>query len=475
MIRVAGADPYGDRMTTLLEIESWLQDRLPTLLAENDVPGAAIAIDAGGEVIDCAAGVLSTATRVDTTPDTLFQIGSITKLWTATLVMQLADEGAVDLDRPLREYVPEFVLGDERAAAEITVRQLLCHTAGFEGDVFTDTGPGDDCVEKYVSALRQVPQVFAPGELFSYNNAGYCVLGRLVEVKRGKPYDQCLRERLFTPLGLTHAATGPNEAIVHRAAVGHLRPTPGADPVPAPVWAMPRSAGPAGAVLAMRPRDLLAFARMHLAGGTAADGTAVLADASVKAMQEPHVQLPDLGLFGDTWGLGWEIFGNLPGPTMLGHDGSSMGQAAFLRVVPERDVSLAVLTNGGDPFAVYWEIAGRVLRELAGVDIGSLPVPPATPARVDAGRFTGTYRTQQLELVVTQDVDGRIWLDERPTGGDGDGEPTERLELVQLRGDTFLPVQTQFGVHLPHAFVGDDGHGNALYLHNGRAVRRAQR
>ncbi len=247
-------------MSKISEIETWLQENLAVLLAEHQVPGAAIAVLADGEVIDHAAGVLNKSTGVESTVDSVFQIGSITKVWTTTLIMQLVDEGKVDLDRPVRDYLPEFAIGDEEAAAAITVRQLTCHTAGFEGDIFTDTGVGDDAVEKLVATLGSVPQLFPPGERFSYNNAGYCVLGRIIEVLRGKCWDDCVREHLFKPLGLTHAASGPYDAIRYRAAIGHVTPAPGEAPVPAPVWALPRSNSAAGSTLAMRPRDLLAFA-----------------------------------------------------------------------------------------------------------------------------------------------------------------------------------------------------------------------
>lgn len=206
-------------MSTLHEVEAWIAENLAALIEKYDVPGAAVAVLAGGEVIDDAAGVLSRSTGVGATADSLFQIGSITKVWTATLVMQLVDEGALDIDLPVRTYLPELRISDESAAMQITTRQLLDHTAGFEGDIFTDTGVGDDCVEKYLDALHEVPQLFAPGELFSYNNAGFCVLGRLVEVLRKKPFDTCLRDHLITPLGLTHTATDPYQAILHRAGV----------------------------------------------------------------------------------------------------------------------------------------------------------------------------------------------------------------------------------------------------------------
>jgi CubicO group peptidase (beta-lactamase class C family) len=460
------------RMSSLNEITNWLHDRLPALLAEHKVPGAAVAVSAEGQVVELASGVLSKATGVEATPDSVFQIGSITKVWTATLVMQLAEEGLLDLDAPVRATLPGFAIADEQAAAAITARQLLSHTAGFEGDIFTDTGRGDDCVEKYVATLGEVTQLFAPGEMFSYNNAGYCVLGRMVEVLRGKPFDDCVREHLFTPLGLTHAANGAHEAILFRAAVGHIAADPEGDPQPAPVWSLARSNAPAGSMLAMSPRSLLAFAQMHLDGGKAADGTRMLGAESVAAMQQAQVELPRLGLMGTAWGIGWEIYDWADG-RVIGHDGGTIGQSAFLRVVPDKGVSIALLTNGGNPIAVYTEIYTHLLRELAGIEMPPLPTPPAQPETVDASRFVGTYASEVGELTVSQDSDGTVWLQEVPKGLLAEiGRQPERKELVHFEGDTFLPVQPIFGIHMPQVFVGDDGSGRALYIHSGRATRR---
>ncbi|WP_249522771.1 serine hydrolase domain-containing protein [Modestobacter marinus] len=460
-------------MTKLDEVGAWIREQLPALLAEHDVPAAGVAVLAGGEVVDAAAGLLSTATGVAATPDALFQIGSITKVWTATLVMQLVDDGLVALEDPVAAHLPGFALADEQAARTLTVGQLLSHTAGFEGDVFTDTGRGDDALERYVAGLGDLAQLFPPGEQFSYNNAGYCVLGRLVEVLRGMPFDQCLAERLFTPLGLTHAAASPYEAILHRVAVGHVRPEPGAPQVPAPVWSLARSNAPAGSTLAMRPRDLVAFARMHLEAGKAPDGSTVLDAGTVAAMQEPKVQLPDIRVMGASWGLGWELFEG-HGTPVVGHDGNTIGQASFLRVLPEQGIAVVLLTNGGDPYGLYRDVVGHVLRELAGVQLRALPAPPADPPRVDATRFTGTYSSRVADLVVSQDDDGRIWLEMRPKGEALElGEQPERSELVSFAPDTLIPVQPQSGLHVPFAFLGDDGAGHARFLHIGRAVPRA--
>ncbi|SFO70586.1 serine hydrolase [Amycolatopsis rubida] len=458
-------------MSKISEIETWLQENFAALLAKHQVPGAAIAVLADGEVIDHAAGVVNKGTGVESTVDSVYQIGSITKVWTTTLAMQLVDEGKLDLDRPVRDYLPEFVLGDDKAAAEITVRQLSCHTAGFEGDIFTDTGPGDDCVAKLVATLSDVPQLFPPGERFSYNNAGYCVLGRVIEVLRGRCWDDCVRDHLFAPLGLTHAASGPYDAIRYRAAIGHVSPKPGEDPVPAPVWALTRSNSPAGSTLAMRPRDLLTFVRMQLNDGKADDGTQVVLPESLLAMREPQVDVPRLGM-AEHWGLGWMLF-DWDGGKVIGHDGGTIGQSAFLRVVPEKGVAVALLTNGGQPMHVYQEIFAKLLDELAGVTVPERPEPNPAAAPADFSRYVGEYTSMVADTVVTEE-DGRLWMQRSPKGIFAEiGAPSGKEELFPSKGDTFVAKTEQLpGVYMAHAFVGDDGHGRAQFLHTGRADRR---
>ena len=98
---------------------------------------------------------LNKDTGVEATTDSVFQIGSITKVWTATVAMQLVDEGLLDLDAPVADVLPELRLADPDVAKRVTMRHLLTHTSGIDGDVFTDTGRGDDCLEKYVAQLAR--------------------------------------------------------------------------------------------------------------------------------------------------------------------------------------------------------------------------------------------------------------------------------------------------------------------------------
>jgi CubicO group peptidase (beta-lactamase class C family) len=462
-------------MSGLDEISEWITERLPALIVEHDVPAAAVAVLADGEVVDHAVGVLSKSTGVEATTDSVFQIGSITKLWTASLVMQLVDEGKVDLDATVRTYLPEFRIADEAAAGAITVRQLLTHTSGFEGDIFTDTGAGDDCVEKYLDVLHDVPQLFPPGTMWSYNNAGFAVLGRLVEVLRGAPYDVCLRTHLVAPLGITHAATSPYEAILFRAAVGHLETEPGAGYHPTPIWALARSNAPAGSMFAMSARSLVAFARMHLEDGVAADGTRVLAAGTSARMQESQVSVPHLGHLGTSWGLGFERF-DLPDGDVVGHDGNTIGQSAFLRIVPGTGVAVALLSNGGAAGPVFHEIAGHVLSELTGRQLPAEPVPLAEPPHIDASRFAGTYACDVGTLTLSQEDDGRIWSDVVPLGDLAEelGEKPERRELVHFDDDTLISRERDGGIHRLYVFLGDDGAGHPAYLHIGRALVRTE-
>jgi CubicO group peptidase (beta-lactamase class C family) len=457
----------------------WLEENLAHLIAEHEVPGATVAVLAGGRIVAAAgAGVTSLATGVPVDTDTVFQIGSITKIWTTTLVMQLVDDGLLDIHAPLLDYLPELVIGDMEAAKVLTTYHLLTHTAGFEGDIFTDTGRGEDAVEKYVATLADLPQLFAPGETFSYNNTAFVLLGRLVEVLRGKPYDEVLTERLAVPLGLERVSPSPYEAIRHRAATGHVAADPQGEGelAPASSWALARSNAPAGSMLAMTPTDLLGFVRMHLEGGTAPDGSRVLRPASVQAMQTRQVDLPRLSGMGDAWGLGWELF-DTPQGAVVAHDGGTIGQAAFLRVVPEAGVAIAMLTNGGDVFGLFNDVVARLLTDLTGVELPARPTPPEEPQQVDVSRYLGRYADTIYDITVTQDGDGRVWLDRVPKDIHAEiGEQPVRFELVHYSGDSLISVESFRGIHVVFAFIGTvldpSGDARAKYVHYGRVVPR---
>ena len=380
-------------------------DRLHELLARHRVPGATLGILRDGEVSAVGAGLLSKATGVDVTADSVFQIGSITKVWTATLVMQLVDQGALDLDQPVVELLPGFRVADPEVTRTVTMRHLLTHTSGIDGDVFTDTGRGDDCLERYLAGLAEVGQNHPLGATWSYCNSGYVLAGRIVEHLTGSSWDAALRERLVEPLGLTATVTLPEDALLHRTAVGHVG-EPEDEPVPASTWMLPRSAGPAGLVSA-RVADVLAFARMHLEGGVGGGGERVLSAGSADAMTAEEVRLPDQRTLGDSWGLGWIRYG-WGGERLLGHDGNTLGQAAFLRVLPARGIAVALLANGGHTLDLARELLGEVFVALAGVEMPPPLEPVPTRVDDDPTAYVGRYERAGLTTEVFEGADGLV-------------------------------------------------------------------
>jgi CubicO group peptidase (beta-lactamase class C family) len=359
-----------------MSILTELPKSLRSAIRRHRVPGASLAVYRNGRVTEAAAGVLNVETEVKTTTDSVFQIGSISKVLTTTLVMQMVDDGLVDLEAPLVDYLADFQVFDGEASRAVTVRQLLCHTGGFEGDLFVDSGRGDDCVARLQDMGRLLPQLFPPGERLSYCNFGFAMLGRMLEVVSGKTYDALLAERIFRPLGMHHALSLPEDCVKYRCAIGHVPdPKHKGAPMLSPMPWLSQGQKAAGATPSMSAGDLLRFVAMHLDGGTSRDGERLLSRSSVRKMQQRQIRLPRgarLGVSG--WGLGW-ILDDWSGHKVFGHDGGTVGQYSFLRVLPEKNLAVALLTNGGDAMGLYEETFTNLFQALARVTLPTVPEP----------------------------------------------------------------------------------------------------
>lgn len=465
-------------MNRLSPVQSWLDAHFADLAAAHEVPGASVAVLAHDDTAASAAGVLNMRTDVAATVDSIFQIGSITKLFTATLVMQLIEEGVLELDTPVCQVLPQFRLADSDAASQLTVEHLLTHTPGFDGDVFVSTTGGDDAVRRFVEdVVPDAPQHLSPGELYSYNNVGFVLLGRIVEVLRGAAYNQVLRERILAPLDMTQAATCADEAILHRAAVGHIRSGPDTPQERADTWSLPLSNAPAGAMLTMSAQDLSKFAAMYLRGGLAPDGDRLLQQSTVDQMWRPHTPVPDVRrLLGRPthYGLGWSL-PDWPGGKITGHNGNTVGQSAYLRLAPETGVAVALLTNGGSPDKLYHDVFTHVLGELAGIEVPPPVEVPKNSQPFDPKRYVGRYERGMSRMDVDADTQGRLKLTITTQGEVattlGVVEPTV-YDMSCLGEDTFVISR---GDDLPATcvFLGSDDTGRATLLHNGRANPRA--
>src|SRR5262245_27546059 len=244
------------------------QTRLDALAREYLVPGASLAVWHNGVLETAATGVINRNTGVETTPDAIFQIGSITKLLTATLTLQLVEEGNVALTDPLQRHLPNFALLSNDTANSITLTHLLSHTSGIDGDYFESTGTGEDKLARYVDACRLLPMLHNPGELFSYCNVGFNLLGRLIELQRGTTWETALQRWLTARLGPNSFVRYPYETPKYRTAIGHVRRDITSPFVMSDVAYLPLASAPAGSVVYASASDLIRFARLIIDRGT---------------------------------------------------------------------------------------------------------------------------------------------------------------------------------------------------------------
>ncbi|GAB1692743.1 serine hydrolase domain-containing protein [Krasilnikovia sp. M28-CT-15] len=437
------------QLSLSLDAAHW-QQRLETLAAEHGVSGAVLGIAHGDDIAEAAWGVTNMRSGDAVHTDTVFQIGSITKVYTATAVMRLVAEGLLDLDKPISAWLPTLRLADD-AASRITLGHLLTHTSGIPGDLFTDTGRGDDCLERFADSLASVPQLLPPGLGFSYCNTGFSLVGRVIEQVTGRVWDQAMRELLFTPLGLDTTMTLPEEALLHSAATGHER---GPDGTLAPVtrWGLPRSNGPAGGIICTA-RDVLTFARFHLSGGQGTDGTSVLSSGLIQDMQNSQIQLPFRDAENESMGLTW-FRHTWDGHALIGHDGGTIGQTALLRLLPSHNLAVVLLTNGGPARDLYYSLYNEIFTELAGISMPPALKPPAGPAEFDVERHAGTYGgiDAQHEVLLRGSLPCLRWA---VVGGLTDVMPSTggEYETVAAERDVLLYREPGFHRWVPATFV----------------------
>ncbi|GGO72000.1 serine hydrolase [Nonomuraea cavernae] len=448
--------------------------RVSELLAEYRIPSAAIGILRDGEITDFAVGVKNAATREPATPDTIYQCGSMTKTWTALAFMQLVDEGKADLDQPVRTHLPEFEVADPEVGAHVTPRHLLNHTHGIE-EAYGRPGEGDDVNERMVANIAGAPQVHPLGHTHGYSAAlGYAILARVMEVIDGRRWDDIMRDRLFVPLGLTSTSTWHDQVDPHRAATGHLVRSLDEGPIVAPLSHLPRSFG-AGGNISSTAREVLTMAHVFLDGGKAPNGTRIVSTEAVREMTESRVPVPDPYLFGPEWALGL-IVCDWHGQTVYAHDGSTVGQSARLRILPDSGLALVLLANAGPRDGFYKKVFDEILSDLGAPTIPDLPQPDPSLV-LDPSRYEGVYeRPGSRYTVSAEDGDLRLTFAANPLEAQLTGKP-ERVtyELLPISETHFL-MPSAGPLEDPQTVAIYDFHdGVAQYLHtNCRVNPRAK-
>ena len=368
---------------------------VPEAMKRHRVPGVAIGIFSDGREFTAGFGVTNVRHPLQVDEHTLFQIGSTTKTFTATLVMRLVEAGELDLDTPLCRYLPGFVMKDADVTEHVTMRHLLTHTGGWEGDYFDDTGAGDDALRIYVQRMSELQQLTPLGAVWSYNNAAFSLAGFVVEALTGSTYEAALTEHVLNPLGLKRSFIFPTQVMTHRFAVGHA--TTEQNEIVLTPWEINRSSHPAGGI-ASTVTDQLSYARFHMGDYTVTDGTTVISADARRLMQTEMVAAE----LDNKMGLSW-FLADLVGLRFVSHGGGTLGQISTFTMVPERNLAITVLTNSGTGAFLARDIAKLAYDQFLGV---TLPEPQPIASPLDSlGEYAGHYRGMlaDIDLKVEQE------------------------------------------------------------------------
>jgi CubicO group peptidase (beta-lactamase class C family) len=446
-------------------------------LAAWEVPGCAVAAVRGGQVqLAGGWGLRDREAGLPVTPDTLFAIGSVTKAFTATTVGALVDEGLLEWDRPLRDYVPSVRLHDPFVSDRLTVVDLLSHRSGLPRHDLTWVGQPARSRADIVRSLRFLPLSRDLRQEFQYCNLGYVAAGYVVEALSGVTWEDFVRDRLLGPLGMGRSNLSVDEMLAdgdHAAAYSRR------DGVIVPVPQRPLPAvAPAGAINSSAA-DMARWLLVQLATGQL-DGATVMSAGTAKRQLTPHMLMPGgeelPGLTQFAYGLGWSI-GRYRDHKLAMHSGGIDGFTTHCMLLPDNGAGVVVLTNtsasamhlvvacrvldellGAEPLDVYGFLKPRFDAVMAGANQAKTArrVVPGAPAARPLSAYAGQYEHPgygTLTIVVDAEV-------LRPSLG------TMDLSLVHRHYETFDLTWREVGDQpavFPVTFLaGPDGDVNAL-------------
>jgi CubicO group peptidase (beta-lactamase class C family) len=353
-------------------------------LATWEVPGCAVAVVRDTDVVLAAGwGHRDVAADLPVTADTLFAIGSVTKAFTAATIGALADDGLLGWDTPVRDYLPGLRLADPAVSDRVTVTDLLSHRSGMARHDLAWLAHPEWSRAELVRRLRFLPFGADLRQEFRYCNLGYALAGHLVDVLSGASWEEFLRTRLLTPLGMDRSNLSVDAMRADPDhATGYDRDQGAVVPVPA---RQVGTVGPAGAINSCA-RDMARWL-LAQAGGGAVDGTPVLSPGTVARQHTAHMLIPEDRTFPEStryaYGFGW-LLGQYRGHRIAEHGGGIDGYVSECLVLPDDRLGVVVLTNTTSGGAFAPVVAYRVLDELLGLEPRDWSAE--FKARYDAGR-----------------------------------------------------------------------------------------
>ena len=433
------------------------------------VPGVGLGIMVDGATTLRGFGVTSLDDPRPVTEDTLFTIASISKTMTATAVMKLVEARRVDLGAPLREYVREFRVLDEATSNEVSLWHCLTHTPGWEGQLTTEDRGAEALAHFAGTILPTLPQIAPLGRVWSYNNAGFALAGRVIETVTGKGIHDALRDLVFAPLGLTRTFTRLTDAMTYRYTLGH-RDRGDAVEVIRPFQTT--SSTTAGGVLTTLT-DIMRYARFHLGDGRTPDGAPYLASEPFALMHTP--QFVKAGTT-DQMSVGWHVR-TLGGERTFAHGGTLNGHCLLLQLVPSKRLAFCVFTNHVDGWRLVQDVEAAILKAYAGVALAPGQTiahrgvneamsfharPLATQPAVD--EYVGAYTRPPVGTVQVRR--GGAGLIVAAGGGQADAP------IAFYGPDVAFATAGQY-IGMPYEFIRDDKAVVRWIRVNGRIARRA--
>ncbi len=357
---------------------------IDSVIAANNIPSIAVAVAKGDRIVwEAARGYADVEKQIPATPNTPYSLASISKPFTATGIMILAQRELVRLGAPVNHYLGGAkVTAREGNADGATLERILTHRAGlplhyqfFYEDVKDPRPPMDSTIARYAAA------VYPPGDAFQYSNLGYGLLDYVISRKSGMSYADFMRQEVFMPLGLTKTSVGIPPGAAARVAQRY-----DAENKPVPYYTFDH---PGGSEVYSSAHDLVRFGMFHL-NARIPRQKQILAKETVEDMRRDRVPAGTPGSF---WGLGWSIDYSLGGVRRVSHSGGMPGVATYLALFPEERVVVVVLLNKSNAAigAVLNELSSTMVPRVAAALRARRAAPPAPPPAVDSGGMAGVY------------------------------------------------------------------------------------
>jgi CubicO group peptidase (beta-lactamase class C family) len=419
-------------------------------MARTATPGVQVAVAYRGEIIYAKAyGVADIETSRPVTNATLFRIGSVTKMFTGAAAAELMEQGKLNADAPISQYVPS--LAGKRVGA-VTMQQLLTHTAGWRDNAVAYGRMGEGALGEVMTEVSDTMFITEPGRVISYSNPGFSMAGYVIERAAGERYGTVVERMILRPMGMPRATFRPLEAMTVDFSQGHQG-------APGQAGRMVRPFTENTAQWAASATDVARFAITLMDGGMIG-GTRVLSENAVKRVTTGVASMP--GDPNGLYGYGIRVAREF-GHRVWQHGGSINGFDATVTMVPDERLAFAITDNRSGPSVAG--ISRIILDGVAGIKI---PEPPAelterVASAAERTQLAGHYATGPIRLEIAQENDTLVFRQNGASLG------------VRLVGEDRLRVIMPGSMPSVTLFIVRDATGRVAYLHQSlRAVPRVE-